>query len=191
LWGLKRCTKPTHVPSRPGPAQTMDIIYVDTSSGEAVEKSSSYNLPIFSFGAYSEGAEVVTVTREDSSPSVKELWLDIDKLDDPPCEDTSVVRAHNASICGKRSAAPFEDANKLSMREGKRDSLPDVAGTSDFRSKGREDRSMRKEAARILSATPDAISPRMRRSFVDRRYSPSTDMGLSEWEIILDELIHM
>jgi hypothetical protein len=84
LWGLKRCTKPTHVPSRPGPAQTMDIIYVDTSSGEAVKKSNSYNLPIFSFGAYSEGAEVVTVTREDSSPSVKELWLDIDKLDDPP-----------------------------------------------------------------------------------------------------------
>jgi hypothetical protein len=31
----------------------------------------------------------------------------------------------------------------------------------------------------------------MRRSFVDRRYSPSTGMDLSEWEIILDELIHM
>jgi hypothetical protein len=43
----------------------------------------------------------------------------------------------------------------------------------------------------ILSATPGAISPRMRRSFVDRRYSPSTGMGLSEWEVILDELIHM
>jgi hypothetical protein len=31
----------------------------------------------------------------------------------------------------------------------------------------------------------------MRRSFVDRRYSPSTGMCLSEWEVILDELIHM
>jgi hypothetical protein len=42
-----------------------------------------------------------------------------------------------------------------------------------------------------LSATPGAISPQMRRLFVDRRYSPLTDMGLSEWEVILDELIRM
>jgi hypothetical protein len=44
---------------------------------------------------------------------------------------------------------------------------------------------------RILSIAPGTISPRMRRSFVDRRYLPLTGMGLSEWEIILDELIHM
>jgi hypothetical protein len=31
----------------------------------------------------------------------------------------------------------------------------------------------------------------MWRSFLDRRYSPSTGMGLSEWEVILDELIRM
>jgi hypothetical protein len=31
----------------------------------------------------------------------------------------------------------------------------------------------------------------MQRSFVDRQYSPLTDMDLSEWEIILDELTHM
>jgi hypothetical protein len=42
-----------------------------------------------------------------------------------------------------------------------------------------------------LSVALGAISPRMRRSFVDRRYSPSTGMGLSEWEIILHELIRM
>jgi hypothetical protein len=38
---------------------------------------------------------------------------------------------------------------------------------------------------------PEAILPRMRRCFVDRRYSPSTGMGLSEWELIFDELIRM
>jgi hypothetical protein len=43
----------------------------------------------------------------------------------------------------------------------------------------------------ILSSAPGAISPRMRMSFVDRRYSPSTGMCPSEWEIILDELIRM
>jgi hypothetical protein len=31
----------------------------------------------------------------------------------------------------------------------------------------------------------------MWRSFVDRRYSPSAGMGLSEWEVILDELTRM
>jgi hypothetical protein len=31
----------------------------------------------------------------------------------------------------------------------------------------------------------------MQRSFVDRQYSPLTDMDLSEWEIILDELTRM
>jgi hypothetical protein len=36
-----------------------------------------------------------------------------------------------------------------------------------------------------------AISPRMRRSFVDRQYSPSTGMDQSEWEIILEELTRM
>jgi hypothetical protein len=33
--------------------------------------------------------------------------------------------------------------------------------------------------------------PRMQRLFVDRQYSPSTGMGLSEWEIILEELTRM
>jgi hypothetical protein len=31
----------------------------------------------------------------------------------------------------------------------------------------------------------------MKRSFIDRRYSPSTGMSLNEWEVILDELIRM
>jgi hypothetical protein len=36
-----------------------------------------------------------------------------------------------------------------------------------------------------------AISPWMGRSFVDRKYSPSTGMDHSEWEIILGKLIRM
>jgi hypothetical protein len=31
----------------------------------------------------------------------------------------------------------------------------------------------------------------MKRSFIDRQYSPSTGMDRSEWEIILDELTRM
>jgi hypothetical protein len=51
--------------------------------------------------------------------------------------------------------------------------------------------STKKKIAQILSAALRAISPHMRRSFVDRQYSPSTGMDLSELEIILDELTHM
>jgi hypothetical protein len=42
-----------------------------------------------------------------------------------------------------------------------------------------------------LFAAPGAISLLMRTSFIDRRYSPSTGMGLIEWEVILDELTRM
>jgi hypothetical protein len=58
-------------------------------------------------------------------------------------------------------------------------------------SKGHGKGSVKKKASQILSAAAGAISPRMRRSFVDRQYSPSTGMDQSEWEIILEELTHM
>jgi hypothetical protein len=85
---------------------------VDTPSDDAAQKSSSYNLSIFSSGTNSEGVEVVAATREDSSPSIGELWPDIDELDDPPCKDTSVVHARNASIHRKRSSASIGNTSK-------------------------------------------------------------------------------
>jgi hypothetical protein len=72
--------------------------------------------PFFSFGANSEGAEVVVATCEDSSLSNGVLWPDIDKLDKMPCKDTSVVHA-----C---------DAGKQTRHEGKKDLLTNVAGMS-------------------------------------------------------------
>jgi hypothetical protein len=47
---FKQCTKPAQVPHGSGPAGGMDIIYVDTPSSEAAEKSSSYNMSIFLLG---------------------------------------------------------------------------------------------------------------------------------------------
>jgi hypothetical protein len=67
----------------------------------------------------------------------------------------------------------------------------DAPGPSNIKSKGHISGSVKRKVVRILSAAPETISLRMQRSFVDRRYSPSTGMGLSEWEIILDELIRM
>jgi hypothetical protein len=188
---FKQCTKLVQVAHKSAPMWGLDIIYVDTPSGEADKKSSSYNLSIFSSGANSKGAEVIASTYEDSSPSIRDVWPNIDKLDDLAREDTSVVHARNALVHGKRSATSIENASKRSRREGKKDSLTDVAGTSNIRSKRHRGSSTRREAARIMFAAPGVISPCMRRSFVDRQYSPSTGMGLSEWEVILDELIRM
>jgi hypothetical protein len=50
---------------------------------------------------------------------------------------------------------------------------------------------VKNKAMRILADAAGAISPRMRRSFVHRQYSPSTNMDHSEYEIILEELIRM
>jgi hypothetical protein len=46
---------------------------VDTSNDEAAERSSSYNLSIFSSEVNSEDAEVIAATCENSSPSIREL----------------------------------------------------------------------------------------------------------------------
>jgi hypothetical protein len=50
---------------------------------------------------------------------------------------------------------------------------------------------VKQKDVRILADAFRAILSRMRRSFVDRQYTPSTGMDQSEWEIILGELIHM
>jgi hypothetical protein len=68
--------------------------------------------PFFSSGANFEGAEVVAANREDSSRSIRELWPDIDKLDDLSREDISVVRARDASIRGKGSAASIGNTRR-------------------------------------------------------------------------------
>jgi hypothetical protein len=169
----------------------LDIIYVDMASGEVAEKSSSYDIYIFSSGANSQGAKIIAATVGGSSPSIGELWPDIDKLDEIPREDTSVMHARNISVHGRRSTASAENAGRRSSREGKKALLKDIPGTSNIKSKSCGGSSAKMEATRILSAAPGAISLCMQRSFIDRRYSPSTGMGLSEWEVILDELIRM
>jgi hypothetical protein len=81
--------------------------------------------------------------------------------------------------------------NKRAMPVGKGAPMNDDPGPSTMLSRGHGRCSTRNKDTQILSAAPGAISPHMRRSFVDRQYSPSTGMDLSEWKIILDELIRM
>jgi hypothetical protein len=104
----------------------LDIICVDTPSGEVAEKSSSYDLSMFSSGANSQGAEIVAVASRGSSSSIRELWPNIDMLDEIWHRDTSFVHTHDVSVRGRRP-----------RHEGKIALLKDVPGTPNAKSKGR------------------------------------------------------
>jgi hypothetical protein len=69
--------------------------------------------------------------------------------------------------------------------------VDNAPGSSSAPPRGRGRISTKDKATQILPASSWVISPRMRRSFVDRQYSPSIGMDQSEWEIILEELTHM
>jgi hypothetical protein len=166
------------------------VIYVDTPSAEVAEVSSSNDLSIFSSGADSWRAEGVGVTLEESSPSIRELWPDIDKLDEIPREGASAVHSSDVVLHDRRLLALAKKIERY-RRQGEGSLLSDAPGPSNIRLKGCGKSSTKKKTTQILSVTPEAISPHMRWSFVNRRYSPLTGMGLSEWEVILDELIHM
>jgi hypothetical protein len=47
------------------------------------------------------------------------------------------------------------------------------------------------KATQILADASNNISPHIKKSFAERRYSPSTSMDRSEWEIILEQLLAM
>jgi hypothetical protein len=164
----------------------LDIIYVDTPSGEVAKISSSYNLPIFYSRADPQRAESVEVAPEGSSPSIGVLWPQIDKLDEIQREDTSVVHTHEVAHHDRKSLASAKKIDKRSKRSGKGALLSDAPGPSNIMSKGCGKGLAKKNVAPILSTVPGAISPRMRRSFVDRQYSPLTGMEQSKWEIILE-----
>jgi hypothetical protein len=87
-----------------------------------------------------------------------------------------------------RSQAPIEKSDKYTRHKDERTLLSDAPGASVVLPKSHGKGSVKTMVVQILSGAPRAISPRMRKSFVDRQYSPLTDMGLSEWEIILEEL---
>jgi hypothetical protein len=72
------------VPHGSGPARDLDIIVLDTPSGEVIQiSSSSCDLAIFSSKDGSQRDEGTgAVPGGSSSVSIGELWPDIDKLDE-------------------------------------------------------------------------------------------------------------
>jgi hypothetical protein len=114
----------------------LDIICVDTPSGEVAEKSSFYDLSIFPSEADPECAEIVAVASRSSSLSIGDLCPHIDKLDEIQREDTSIVHTREVSIHGRKSTASVEKAGTRSRCKGNKALLKDDPGPSNIKSKG-------------------------------------------------------
>jgi hypothetical protein len=100
------------VPSGFRPMRGLDIICLDTPSGEAVEISNSYDLSVFSPRVGSPHAKGVGATPTGSSPSIRELWPDIDKMDEINHKDTSDVHIREVALCDNESLALTKRTNK-------------------------------------------------------------------------------
>jgi hypothetical protein len=96
----------------------VDIICLDTPSGEVVEISSSYDLSVFLSGPGSPHAEGVGATPAGSSLSIEELWPDIDKLDKIYHEDTSTVHIREVALHDSESLALTKKTNKRVRSRG-------------------------------------------------------------------------
>jgi hypothetical protein len=119
------------------------------------------------------------------------LWPDIDKLDEINRAGTSIGGLPGGMLHEQRSVPLVTGTSKNTKPATKRASLDGAPGPSTAPPRGYGRGSMRNKAVQIMSTASGAISPRMKRSFVDRQYSSSTGMDQSEWEIVLEELTHM
>jgi hypothetical protein len=130
-----------------------------------------------------------------SSVSIRELWAEMDMMDEISHGGNSTGKVPRNVHRGRRSLPLVEKTDERACCMDKGALLNDTPRPSNAQPRGHGRGhgrcSAKNKVTRILSAVPRAISPCMRRSFVDRQYSPSTGMDLSEWEIILDELTRM
>jgi hypothetical protein len=120
--------------------------------------------------------------------SIGELWAKMDMMDEISRRGNSAGNVPRNAHHEWRSLPLVEKTGERASHMFKGALLNDTPGPSNTQPRGRGRCSAKNKAARILSTIPRAISSCMRRSFVDRWYSPSTGIDLSEWEIILDEL---
>jgi hypothetical protein len=130
-----------------------------------------------------------------SSVSIGELWHGVDQLDEAVCEGIFAFTTQSPPRgSASRSRANFrglEGMGEVTSRAVRGASIDEATGLSSTPPRDCGGGSMKNKVAWILSNDVGAISPHIRRSFIDRQYSPSTGMDWSEWEIILEELIWM
>jgi hypothetical protein len=179
--------------------QASDVIILDTPHGDFIEiSSSSYDLSLFSSMAGSDHDKgVVAALRKSSSVSIGDLWPKIDSscgTDLDGAFTTATSRLLEASTSCLLSGVGGRRKEKVT--EGMRDviegaTLGQAPGPSSASPKVASGDSTKSKAAQILADASGDISPRMKRPFAERRYSPSTGMDQSKWEIILEQHLIM
>jgi hypothetical protein len=142
-------------------------------------------LSIFSLKTDAQFSEGSGNTPEGSSSvSIGELWAEMDMMDEISHGGTSTGNVPRNVHREQRSLPSVETTSERAHRTDKGALLDDTPGPSNAQPQGNgRDHgrySLKNKVAQILSAAPRAISSHMQRSFVDRQYSPSTGMDLSE-----------
>jgi hypothetical protein len=159
----------------------LDVIDLDTPSVEVIKISSSCDLSIFSSRANSQPDEGTGAMPERSlSASIGELWPDIDKLDEINRAGASIRSLPGGVLHDRRSMSSVIGTNNNVKPEARGALQDDVPGPSTAPPRGYGGDSARNKAVQILSTALGAVSPCMRRSFVDSQYSPLTGMDQSE-----------
>jgi hypothetical protein len=102
------------------------------------------------------------------SASIGELWPDINKLDTATQEGASAQSYQGNSPLRPSSGWSNRGMEGGAMHATRLTSLDDAPGPTSALPNGYGGGSARSKAARILSGAPRAVSPRMRRSSVDR-----------------------
>jgi hypothetical protein len=146
----------------------LGVICLDTPSGE-VEVCSSYDLSIFSLKTDAQLSEGGGSTHEGSSSvSIGELWVEMDMMDAISHRGTSTRNIPRSAHHERRSVPLVLTTGECTSHIDKGALLEDTPRPSNTLSRGHGKYSTKNKATQILSAAPGAISPRMRRSFVDR-----------------------
>jgi hypothetical protein len=127
--------------------QDLDIIYVDTPSGKIIEICSSSNLFVFCSGADPQCAEgLEAASMGSSSVSIRELWPDIDKLDEVSHGGASTVAIPEVAPRAAKSQASVEKTDKCAKRKSEKALLKDAPGPSIALPKSRGSGSTKRKA---------------------------------------------
>jgi hypothetical protein len=139
--------------------------------------------------------------RESSSVSIGDLWPEINRTESTGGEGAFVTAAHghlealvSHSLSGARVA--MKGKTVVDSRDACEDcTFRQASERSSIQKKSYNGDSMKDKTAKFLidskAGTSDDLPHCVRRSFNERRYSSSTGMDRSEWEIILEQLLVM
>jgi hypothetical protein len=140
----------------------LDVICLDTPSGEVIEVSSSCDLFVFPPKVDAQCAEGDGNTPERSlSVGIEALWAKMDMLDEKSRGGTSVGNVPRNTHHERRSLPLVEKIGKCASRTDKVALLNDTPGSSNAQPRGHKRGSAKKQSHADLVRYPQSYFPRM------------------------------